>query len=72
MKLFNTQACVSSEMGTFAPWFTGSDATTKRDAAKSRAPRVATNAGVARSEPGAVQRGRGWSAVESLALSLFR
>lgn len=72
MKLFYRQACVSSEMGTFAPWFIGSDAATKRDAAKSRAPRAMANARPARPEPDAVQRGRGWAAVESIALSLFR
>lgn len=72
MKLFYTQACISSEMGTFAPWFTGSDAATKRGAARSRAPRAMTSAGPARPGPDAVQRGGGWAAIESIALSLFR
>jgi hypothetical protein len=76
MKLFYTQACISSEMGTFAPWFIGSDigsdAATKCGAAKSRAPRATTSVGLARSEPAAVRHGRGWSSVESIALSLFR
>lgn len=69
MKLFYTQACLSSEMGTFAPWFSGSEAAVKCDTAKSRAPRVTTNTG---SEPDVAQHGRGWAAVESIALSLFR
>lgn len=72
MKLQSASQCEFHDQGTFAPWFIGSGATTKRDAGKSRAPGATTKAGTARNEAGAVQRGRGWIAAGSTALSLFR
>lgn len=72
MKLFNTQACMSSELGTFAPWFAGSDAATQCDAASSRARRAATGVEPARRGTDRVQRGHGWAAVDSASLSGFR
>src|SRR5699024_6065309 len=38
MKLFYTQACMSSDLGTFAPWFAPRDAATGCDGPRRRAP----------------------------------
>lgn len=67
MKLFYTQACLSSDLGTFAPWFGPSDAATGCDDRRRRRGEKPARAGAPRA-----QRGRGWAAADSTALSGFR
>lgn len=71
MKLFYTQACMSSDVGTFAPWFAPWSA--PRDAATGcDRPRRRQGAKPARAGAPRAQRGRGWAAADSAALSGFR
>lgn len=67
MKLFYTQACMSSDLGTFAPWFAPRDASTGCDG-----PRRRQAAKPVRADAPRAQRGRGWAAADSTALSGFR